>query len=113
MINFIWAVTYCEYLYKDEGANALLTVIHWQCTGTDDVTENFARNIGTEDVSDAGTIEPSATVNQTAQQTLLDLLFDSLGPEKTVIEKSVKDQVDALNNPTGGGFTPPPGDPTP
>ena len=113
MINFIWAVTYCEYLYKDGGSNALLTTLHWQCTGTDDVTENFARNIGTEDVTGEDVKEPSATVDQTAQQTLLDLLFDSLGPEKTVIEQNVKNQVDALNNPPGGGFVPPSGDPTP
>ena len=109
MINIVWNVNYCEYVFKaGDPSTAVLSNLHWDCNGEDDVTLNTARNIGTQGVLDQDVEEPSATVDQTAQQTLLDMLFLALGPEKDDIEQSVKDEINALNNPTGGGFVPPP-----
>ena len=109
MITYEWIVTYCEYVFKDgDTSTAILTVLHWTCNGTDTVTLNFAGNIGTQDVTPEDVEKPSATVNSTTQSELLTILFNALGAEKAAIEQRVKNAIEEENNPTGGGFEPPP-----
>ena len=114
MINHVWNVNYCEYEFTTGDTVAKLTVLHWDCTGTDDVTQNSDTAIGTQDVSEDAVEKPTAEVKATAQDALLDLLFKAMPPEeKLAVEQTLTARVEDLNKPTGGGFVPPQDEVTP
>jgi hypothetical protein len=101
-VNFVWKINQLE----KNVLNGIVVTIHWECTGTEEITGTSARTYGSIGLKTIDSNDPNFILFENlSEQQVLDWLMKAIHVED--YKKAIINQIEELNSPQVVITTPP------